>query len=80
MSSEVYLVFGDGRQEPAGEFESLELAASAALRLADEAWRRNDSEAGEVPINVDAYRDGRLEISVEVMPGGLLTRRGGPRS
>ena len=80
MAYQVYLIFEDKSRELEGEFDDLSDAASFALRLADDIGKRPAGDGHGPPKKVDVYRDTQLEISIQIMSGGLLHRRDAPRS
>jgi hypothetical protein len=80
MAFKVYLVFEDGRRDLKDEITDLGECAVAALLLADDVGMKFASTDRERPRRVEIYAGDRLELSVQIIAGGLLKRRGAPKS
>jgi len=73
---DVMIRYSDGkRSKVESRFDDLGEACAFVLKLADELGDSTTSE-NDPPKWVEIYREDRLEISVSVVYGGLLDRRG----
>lgn len=79
MGFRIYLVFRDGRRDLEDEIDNLEEAASFALKLADEIGQRPVIEGFPPPVKVEIFKDDRMELSVQIMSGGLFPHTDVPR-
>lgn len=70
MTWQVFVLFDGAERDLVEEFSDLGAAASFALTLADNAGRRN-GQVGPPPKAVEIFRGDWLEISIQVLPGGL---------
>ena len=77
MAIAVYLVRKNGERERLGDYDALGEAAGYALSPAD-AIGRHAGQGHEPAERVDIERDGRLELSIQIIAGGLLPARDGP--
>ena len=77
MSIAVYLVRKNGERERLGDYDALGEAAGYALSHAD-AIGRHAGQGHELPKRVDIERYGRLELSIQIIAGGLLPARDAP--
>ena len=80
MTCGLYLVFEGGRRYLESEIDGLEEAALFALNLADEIGLRPAADGHGLPRRVEIVRAGRLELSIQILRGGLLPRKGVPKS
>ena len=77
MAIAVYLVRMNGERERLGDYEDLGEAVGYALSHAD-AIGRHTGRGHELPKCLDIERDGRLELSIQIIAGGLLPARDAP--
>jgi len=77
MAIAVYLVRKNGERERLGDYDALGEAAGYALSHAD-AIGRHAGQGHEPAERVDIERDGRLELSIQIIGGGLLPARDAP--
>lgn len=77
MAIVVYLARKNGERERLGDYEALGEAVGYALSHAD-AIGQHAGQGDELPKRVDVERDGRLELSIQIIAGGLLPARDAP--
>ena len=80
MTFRVYRVFEDGKRDLEVEIDDLEEAASFALNLADAISQRPTGNGHGPPKTVEVVRGDQMELSIQILRGGLLPRRGVPKS
>ena len=72
---DVLIRYEDGRRSAVeSQIDDLGEACAFVLKLADRLGSASDDEA-ELPRWVEIYKDERLEISVSVVRGGMVSRR-----
>lgn len=78
MAIAVYLVLDNGEPGWLCNFADLGEATGYALRYADEVGQRMLKLGENFPKSVDIECDGRLQISIQIIDGGLLPPRDAP--
>jgi hypothetical protein len=76
---EVFLVYDSSRREMACQTHDLGDATSSALDLADGIGSRPAADGLGPPRRLDVFRGSRVELSIQIIPGGLAPRKGDPK-